>query len=155
MNIDQLVTLAVLVAVITALILDRHRADVVALVGAAVLLISGAVRPVEVQGAFASPAIIALASLFVIAYAMELSGLLDSAIHRGIALGKRFGGSFNRSATSLTTGAPITTIGVLLRKAEAAPHKAISNHKPADPIRWQRATTLRMAASSKPDNSIA
>ena len=91
MNIDQLVTLAVLVAVITALILDRHRADVVALVGAAVLLITGAVRPVEVQGAFASPAIIALASLFVIAYAMELSGLLEAAIRRVVALCQRIG----------------------------------------------------------------
>jgi di/tricarboxylate transporter len=91
MSFDQLVTLAVLVAVIAALILDRHRADVVALVGAAVLLITGAVRPVEVQGAFASPAIIALASLFVIAYAMELSGLLDAAIRKGVALCQRIG----------------------------------------------------------------
>ena len=91
MNIDQLVTLGVLVAVIAALILDRHRADVVALVGAAVLLITGAVRPVEVQGAFASPAIIALASLFVIAYAMELSGLLDAAIRKGVALCQKIG----------------------------------------------------------------
>lgn len=91
MSFDQLVTLTVLVAVIAALILDRHRADIVALVGAAVLLISGAVRPVEVQGAFASPAIIALASLFVIAYAMELSGLLDAAIRRGVALCQRIG----------------------------------------------------------------
>ncbi len=88
---DQLITLAVLGAVVGALIFERGRADVVALTGAAVLLVSGAVRPVEVQSAFASPAIIALASLFVIAYAMELSGLLDTAIHRGIALGKRFG----------------------------------------------------------------
>jgi di/tricarboxylate transporter len=91
MNIDQLITLAVLVAVVVALILDRHRADVVALVGAAVLLITGAVRPVEVQGAFASPAIIALASLFVIAYAMELSGLLDAAIRKGVGLCQRIG----------------------------------------------------------------
>jgi di/tricarboxylate transporter len=91
MSFDQLITLAVLVAVIAALILDRHRADVVALVGAAVLLISGAVRPVEVQGAFASPAIITLASLFVIAYAMELSGLLDAAIRNGVALCQRIG----------------------------------------------------------------
>jgi di/tricarboxylate transporter len=91
MSFDQLVTLAVLVAVIAALVLDRHRADVVALVGAAVLLITGAVRPVEVQGAFASPAIIALASLFVIAYAMELSGLLDAAIRKGVALCQRIG----------------------------------------------------------------
>jgi len=91
MSFDQLITLAVLVAVIAALILDRHRADVVALVGAAVLLITGAVRPVEVQGAFASPAIIALASLFVIAYAMELSGLLDAAIRKCVALCQRIG----------------------------------------------------------------
>jgi di/tricarboxylate transporter len=77
---DQIITLAVLVCVVAALIFDKGRADVVALCGAAVLLITGAIRPSEVQGAFASPAIIALASLFVIAYAMELSGLLDAAI---------------------------------------------------------------------------
>lgn len=88
---DQFVTLAVLACVVAALIFEKGRADVVALAGAAVLLLTGAVRPVEVQSAFASPAIIALASLFVIAYAMELSGLLDAAIHRGIALGQRFG----------------------------------------------------------------
>ena len=91
MSADQLVTLAVLAAVVAALIWDRMRADIVALVGAAVLLITGAVRPVEVQGAFASPAIIALASLFVIAYAMELSGLLDAAIRKGVALCQRIG----------------------------------------------------------------
>ena len=90
-NLDQGITLLVLVAVVAALILDRARADVVALCGTAALLISGAVRPIEVQGAFASPAIIALASLFVIAYAMELSGLLDAAIRRGVALCQRIG----------------------------------------------------------------
>ncbi|MEO6432978.1 MAG: SLC13 family permease [Sphingomicrobium sp.] len=91
MTLEQIVTLAVLIAVIAALVMDRVRADVVALCGAAILLVSGAVRPVEVQGAFASPAIIALASLFVIAYAMELSGLLDAAIRRGVALCQRIG----------------------------------------------------------------
>jgi len=91
MTVDQLVTLAVLAAVVAALVLDKARADVVALCGAAVLLLSGAVRPVEVQGAFASPAIIALASLFVIAYAMELSGLLDTAIHKGVLLCRKTG----------------------------------------------------------------
>ena len=65
-----------LAAVVAALIYDKLRADVVALTGAAFLLMTGVVRPVEVQSAFASPAIIALASLFVIAYAMELAGLL-------------------------------------------------------------------------------
>jgi di/tricarboxylate transporter len=91
MTFDQIVTLAVLTGVVLALILDKGRADVVALTGAALLLLTGAVRPVEVQGAFASPAIIALASLFVIAYAMELSGLLDRAIHLGVALCRRLG----------------------------------------------------------------
>ncbi len=57
---SQLITLAVLAVVVAALIWDRVRSDVVALAGAAVLLMTGVVRPVEVQGAFASPAIIAL-----------------------------------------------------------------------------------------------
>ena len=91
MTLDQIITLLVLVAVIAALIWDRLRADVVALTGAAILLMVGAVRPVEVQGAFASPAIIALASLFVIAYAMELSGLLDWAIGKLVAFCRRTG----------------------------------------------------------------
>jgi di/tricarboxylate transporter len=88
---SQIFTLLVLVAVVAALIGNRERSDVVALAGAALLLITGVVRPVEVQGAFASPAIIALASLFVIAYAMELSGLLDAAIRRVRALCQRIG----------------------------------------------------------------
>ena len=54
----QMITLAVLAAVVIALIWDRVRADVVALAGAAVLLMTGVVRPVEVQSAFASPAIV-------------------------------------------------------------------------------------------------
>lgn len=91
MTTDQVITLAVLVAVVAALIWDKVRADVVALAGAAVLLMTGVVRPVEVQGAFASPAIIALASLFVIAYALELSGLLDRLIAAAVAMCQRVG----------------------------------------------------------------
>ena len=91
LSFEQAVTLGVLAAVVVALILDRFRADVVALTGAAVLLMSGAVKPIEVQAAFASPAIIALASLFVIAYAMERSGLLDQAIRGGVWLAQRTG----------------------------------------------------------------
>ncbi len=88
---DQMVTLLVLTAVVAALIWDRVRADVVALAGAAVLLLSGVVRPSEVQGAFASPALIALASLFVIVYAIELSGLLDKLIELAVKLCQRIG----------------------------------------------------------------
>ena len=93
MTASQILTLCVLAAVIGALVWDRVRSDVVALAGAATLLATGVVRPIEVQGAFASPAIIALASLFVIAYAMELSGLLDAAIRRAKAVCERLGAS--------------------------------------------------------------
>jgi di/tricarboxylate transporter len=91
MTIDQVLTLLVLGGVVAFLIWDRLRADVVALTGAAVLLMTGVVQPSEVQSAFASPAIIALASLFVIAYALELSGLLDRAIALGTSLCIRVG----------------------------------------------------------------
>lgn len=91
MTVDQIITLLVLVAVVAALIWDKVRADVVALSGAAVLLMTGVVRPVEVQGAFASPAIVALASLFVIAYALELSGLLDRLIALAVNVCRRVG----------------------------------------------------------------
>ncbi len=91
MTVDQILTLLVLAAVVGMLIWDRIRADVVSLAGAAVLLMTGVVRPVEVQGAFASPAIIALASLFVIVYALELSGLLDRAITLAVRMCRRLG----------------------------------------------------------------
>jgi di/tricarboxylate transporter len=91
MTASQILTLLVLAAVVAALVWDKVRADTVALAGAAFLLMTGVVRPVEVQSAFASPAIVALASLFVIAYAMELTGLLDEAIRRVVALCKHIG----------------------------------------------------------------
>jgi di/tricarboxylate transporter len=87
----QAITLLVLAAVVAAMIWDKVRSDIVALAGAAVLLITGVVRPIQVQSAFASPAIVALASLFVIAYAMELSGLLDTAISGLVRLCRRIG----------------------------------------------------------------
>jgi di/tricarboxylate transporter len=91
MTFDQGCALLVLVAVIAGLIWGRLRADVVALTGAAALLGLGVIRPVEAQGAFASPALIALAALFVIAYAMELSGLLSALIRLSIRLCRRLG----------------------------------------------------------------
>jgi di/tricarboxylate transporter len=91
MTFDQILTLLVLAAVVAALIWDKIRSDVVALAGAAFLLMTGVIRPVEVQAAFASPAIVALASLFVIAYAMELSGPLDTAIRQVVKLCRRIG----------------------------------------------------------------
>ncbi|MBU1378840.1 MAG: SLC13/DASS family transporter [Alphaproteobacteria bacterium] len=91
MTFDQIVALVVLVGVVGLMIQGRMRADVVALLGAAVLLVLGVVRPVEVQGAFASPAILALAGLFVIAYAIELSGLLGLMIRQATRFSARVG----------------------------------------------------------------
>jgi di/tricarboxylate transporter len=87
----QIIALAVLATVVAGLIHGKLRSDVVALAGAAVLLGTRTVRPVEVQAAFASPAILALASLFVIAYAMELSGLLGLVIRGATRLCARLG----------------------------------------------------------------
>lgn len=115
---SQIITLAVLAGVILALVLDRVRADVVALAGAAILLATGVVRPQEVQSAFASPAIIALASLFVLAYAMELSGLLDAAIRRLSRLCQRIGKAglwimigVSGTASAFLNNTPIVVMG--------------------------------------------
>jgi di/tricarboxylate transporter len=91
MTFDQIMALLVLVGVVGLMIQGKMRADVVALLGAAILLVLGVVRPVEVQGAFASPAIITLAGLFVIAYAIELSGLLGLMIRQATRLSTRVG----------------------------------------------------------------
>lgn len=91
MTSPQAISLLVLVCVIAALVWGRFRAEVVALSGAAALLITRTIRPVEVEGAFASPAIIALASLFVIAYAMELNGLMGLIIRAAVRVSVRLG----------------------------------------------------------------
>lgn len=91
MNFNQVAALVVLVAVVGVLIHGKLRAEVAALSAAAALLLLGVIRPVEVQGAFASPAIIALASLFIIAYAIELSGLLGLLIRQATRFCARLG----------------------------------------------------------------
>ncbi|MES3026316.1 MAG: SLC13 family permease [Pseudomonadota bacterium] len=91
MNFDQIAALVVLIGVVGVLIHGRIRSDVAALSAAAALLLLGVIRPVEVQGAFASPAVVALASLFVIAYAIELSGLLGLLIRQAMKLCQRLG----------------------------------------------------------------
>lgn len=91
MSFDQIAALVVLIAVVAIMIHGKLRSDVTALTGAAALLLLGVIRPVEVQGAFASPAVIALAGLFVIAYAIELSGLLGLMIRKATALCARMG----------------------------------------------------------------
>jgi di/tricarboxylate transporter len=114
----QAITLLVLVAVVAALIWDKQRSDVVALTGAAVLLMTRVVNPIDVQSAFASPAIVALASLFVIAYAMKLSGLLDASIKGLVGLCRRIGGvgiwimvGLAGTASAFLNNTPIVVLG--------------------------------------------
>ncbi|MDI1280205.1 MAG: di/tricarboxylate transporter [Brevundimonas sp.] len=91
MSFDQIAALVVLVTVVGVLIHGKVRSDVAALAAAAALLLLGVIRPVEVQGAFASPAVIALACLFVMAYAIELSGLMGLLIRQATVLCARLG----------------------------------------------------------------
>jgi di/tricarboxylate transporter len=91
MSFEQIAALVILVGVVGVLVQGRVRSDVAALAAAALLLILGVIRPVEVQGAFASPAVIALAGLFVIAYAIEVSGLLGLLIRQATKLCARMG----------------------------------------------------------------
>lgn len=91
MSFNQIAALGVLVAVVGVLIHGKIRSEVAALTAAASLMLLGVIRPVEVQGAFASPAIIALACLFIIAYAIELSGLLGILIRQATRMCARLG----------------------------------------------------------------
>jgi len=91
MPFNQIAALVVLVAVVGVLIHGKLRSDVAALSAAAALMLLGVIRPVEVQGAFASPAVIALACLFVIAYAIELSGLLGLLVRQATKMCARLG----------------------------------------------------------------
>jgi di/tricarboxylate transporter len=91
MSFNQIAALVVLIVVVGVLIQGRIRSEVAALTAAASLMLLGVIRPVEVQGAFASPAIIALACLFIIAYAIELSGLLGILIHQAMRMCARLG----------------------------------------------------------------
>jgi hypothetical protein len=56
---------------------------------------------------------------------------------------------------SRTTGAPSTTIGVLLRKHDTRPIAAISIQIPAAPARLHIATPAWIARSRRPESSSA
>jgi len=117
----QIIALAVLAGTVGLLVWGRLRSDVVALSGAALLLVTGVIRPVEVESAFASPAIIAMASLFIITHAMEVTGLLGWLIRQAVRLCKRLGalgiwivillfgglGSFINNTPIVVLGAPV------------------------------------------------
>ncbi len=88
---DQMIALAVLAVVIVSLVSEKLRADVAAMAGAAALALTGVVGPQELQRGLASPALIALASLFVIAHALERTGVIGVLIAQAARLGQWIG----------------------------------------------------------------
>ncbi|TPG41392.1 SLC13/DASS family transporter [Sphingomonas koreensis] len=76
MTLAQIATLAVLIGVVAALASERVRADLVTLIGAGALCLLGIARTSDIQSGFASPAIIALASLFVLVEALHVTGAI-------------------------------------------------------------------------------
>jgi hypothetical protein len=71
---------------------------------------------------------------------------------RGIR--NRLGDRSSDCATSLTTGAASTTIGVLFRKAEAAPATPITIQSPKAPRRAHSRIARRMIEPRRPDSSM-
>jgi di/tricarboxylate transporter len=142
LTLQQAITLGVLAAVVAALIWDKVRSDVVALTGAAVLLLTGAVLPLDVQRAFASPALIALASLFVIAYAMELSGLLDLIIRGAVKLCRWIGAAglwivilLSGAASAFLNNTPIVVLGAPVVR-DAAESMGLSSQRFLIPLSY-------------------
>lgn len=87
----QIATLVVIAGVIVALVSERVRSDLAALVGAAVLCTIGVVHLKDLETSFASPAIVALGSLFIIAEGLNSSGLISLLARAAEALLGTFG----------------------------------------------------------------
>lgn len=91
MSFEQLATLAVLAAVVVALLSDRVRADVAAMAAAAALLALGVVSLADLGRGLASPALVALASLFIIARALDVTGGMGVIIRSAARMTDRMG----------------------------------------------------------------
>lgn len=121
MTFDQIATLAVLAAVVVALVSEKVRPDVAALTAAGALVALGVVGPAELQRGFASPAILALASLFVITRALERSGVLavmiDGAVHMAERIGPAAGAvviGFLGAISAFLNNTPMVVLGAPL-----------------------------------------
>lgn len=88
---EQLATLTVLAAVVSALLSDRIRADVAAMTAAAVLAGLGVVTLEDLGRGLASPALVALASLFILARALDVTGVMGVVIRSASRMTDRLG----------------------------------------------------------------
>ena len=77
MNTDHVVISSVLVASLVLFAWGRWRYDVVAIAALVVVALFGLVDAAEVFSGFGHPAIITVAAMLVISYAMETSGVIS------------------------------------------------------------------------------
>ncbi|MDX5332393.1 MAG: SLC13/DASS family transporter [Caulobacteraceae bacterium] len=91
MTFEQLATLTVLAAVVVALLSDRIRADVAAMAAAAALVGLGVVTLEDLGRGLASPALVALASLFILARALDVTGVMGVVIRSAANMTDRLG----------------------------------------------------------------
>ncbi len=82
MNIDAILTLAILVVTIALFISDRFRLDVVALFSLLALVLSGVLSPEESLAGFSSPVGVMIAALFVVGGALTDTGVAEWLGHR-------------------------------------------------------------------------
>ena len=101
MTAPQIATLLILLVILVALVSERFRADVVTLTGAGALCLFGIARIEDVQSGFANPAIVALASLFVLVEGLHITG----AIGLLFSLSGKMVDKFGRRAIPLIIGA--------------------------------------------------
>jgi di/tricarboxylate transporter len=87
----QIATLIVLCLVVVALLSGKVRGDVAALAAAGALAALGVASLEDLRRGFASPALLALASLFVLAAALEQTGVMQIVVRTASRLVERLG----------------------------------------------------------------
>lgn len=77
-------TIVVFIFVFISLLKEYYPPDIVMLVGAGVLVITGIIQPKDFLKGFSQDIIITLAMLFIVAKALELNGILNLLAHRAL-----------------------------------------------------------------------
>ncbi len=102
MGIEVLLTAAVTASVFALLATDRFPSDVVVMGGMVLLLVAGVLTPSEAFAGFSSPAVVALAGLYVLTAALRETGALDGPAGR-LLDGAGTVASARRRLTTVTT----------------------------------------------------
>jgi di/tricarboxylate transporter len=74
---DAYITLAVVTLILIALVMELYAPDVIFFSGLSILLLAGVLTPAEALVGFSNPGMLTVAVLFVVAYAAQISGILE------------------------------------------------------------------------------